>query len=342
MKKSIIAVLIMTIVLFPTVVNAEELPANATRYEEIRASVSETLSKVRDFVEERRAEREEAFTPITIPQIVIENTSESSSFDTTITIDEEIGNVEIHSVAKISGDLTNNDGIFKDSNGSISTDIANAISLRDQDLFDNSNTIILDVHHNDLSYCLDSEKFNITGNTNNLVGTNYENRRVDLFGNERRLLNNSLVLRNNNNTSFDIDKTKNGNKTIFDIAFNTSGSNSIKNDRTLTRRNLFGKEDTSTKSFSYETNYNHSKKKSIVISNGDDPEDPTIDPSGDDPEDPTIDPSEDDESGTISTDKPAYYSANTSNPLTNDSAVKDLIMLLVSITGLTSLLIIRK
>ena len=325
MKKRILTIIVMVIVmLFPAIVNAEDGTENTTRYQENRESVFNAFSRVRDYVQERRDARESS-PALVEPQVIVESESNEISVDTSISYEKELENVEISSKADVNATLTNNNGLLKDSSGSINTDVVTMVTFKDEDLLSFSQLNIMDSQTNSLSYGLNDQKFSISGDNSNIFATGYNYERVNILGKLSKYVNTSTLFGTSNSANLDINKTNSNDKTIYDVELGANSKAVAAVQRTKVRRTLLGNEKTTTTKFTINGEVNYSKKMTITTPNKDKP----------DPVKPT------DESGSASVDQPEYLSANATNPFTGDSIVKDFIVLIISITSLLGLKITR-
>lgn len=339
MKKGVLTMTIMILILlFPAVVFAEETES-PTKYQEIRESVSNAYSKVKDYVQERREARESK-PAVVEPQIVVENESNKISIDTSIEYEKEYENIGFSTNANANATLTNNDGLLKDSSGSVNTDVTTTVTIKDQDLLSTSTFNITDTNTNSIAYSLNNKSFGLSGKNDKSLATNYDYQRVNILGKISKIVNKNTLFRTSNSADLNINKNNSGNKTIYDIIFNTNSKGSADIESTRTRRTLLGKEKTTTTRFSTSGEINYYKKLTISTPNKDNP-----DPIKPDP----VNPNNNNNTNTntnnnvtsISTDKVTYLSAST-NPLTNDSIVKDMILLLVSITSMLGMRVTSK
>lgn len=340
MKKSKFLIILMTMMLLiPSFVYAEEQESEPTRYEKIKATISNISTRIKNYVEEYKNKKgreeetqEESSTP-EAKEINIEGSFE---------IEKELNNVGVKIDAGTEIKVENNKGILKDSNASIKNDITAALTIKDKNS-DDKKVVVSEYAGNLLTYCIKDQKLSIEKTDINAFGTSTKTKKESLLGYLSEELENKFGFGHTDNFKFEIEKNNSDNEKSLE--FNIGGSNN----NYLTYysnkiKKLFGIEKETTKQYEFKDNLDYSsslkfskKKKDNTVVNPEKEEEKEEEKDNTD----TTKEEEKTKDSVVSTITNSL-TTSLSNPLTKDNIEKEMIILFISTISLVITAMIGK
>lgn len=322
MKKSKFLVLLMTMMLLiPSFVYAEEEQVESSTYEKIKATISSISTRIKNYIEECREKRETEIVETTT------NEEKEINLEGSFEVEKKINNlgIKIDATTEIKGE--NNEGIRKDSNGSIKTDIIATITTKDKNS-DEKNVLASEYAGNLLSYCIKDQKLSFEKTSVNGLGTSIKTKKESLLGFLSEAIENKFEIGHTDNFKFEIEKNNSDNEKSFELNIGDNNNNYLSYYSKKLKK-IFGIEKETTKNFKFEDNLDYSASLKFSLKKEDNI---VVDPEKEEKKEPSEE--EDTTKDSVVSTITNSLATNLSNPLTKDNIEKDIIILFVSTISL--------